>query len=105
FESDHPSPFMLLVYAVRPEKREEIPSVTHVDGTGRVQTVGPEDNPRYYRLIEAFERRTGVPVVLNTSFNVRGEPIVCTPEDAVACFLGTEMDRLVLGDLIARKAP
>jgi len=97
------SPHMLLVYAVRPERRAQVPAITHVDGTARVQTVTAAANPLYHRLIAAFGRRTGVPMLLNTSFNVRGEPIVCTPADAVRCFLGTEMDVLVLGDLVCRK--
>jgi carbamoyltransferase len=97
------SPHMLLVFPVRPERRAEVPAITHVDGTARVQTVRRQDNARYYALIEAFGRRTGVPMLLNTSFNVRGEPIVCTPEDAVRCFTGTQMDLLVLGDLVCRK--
>jgi carbamoyltransferase len=98
------SPHMLLVFPVRPERRAQVPAITHVDGTARVQTVRRDDNRRYYDLIEAFGRRTGVPMLLNTSFNVRGEPIVGTPEDAVRCFTGTQMDLLVLGDLVCRKA-
>ncbi len=82
FEQDYPSPFMVLVYRARADKRELIPAVTHVDGTGRVQSVEQHVNPRYYRLIEEFERRTGVPMLLNTSFN-ENEPIVMTPEHAV----------------------
>ena len=97
------SPYMLLVFDVRPEKRDQVPAITHVDGTARVQTVTRESNARYYDLIAAFGRRTGVPMLLNTSFNVRGEPIVCTPDDAVRCFLGTQMDVLVMGDAICRK--
>ena len=103
FEVDYPSPFMLLVYPVREAKRSEVPAITHVDGTGRIQTVSEALSPRFYRLIQAFEAVTGVPVVLNTSFNIRGEPIVCTPDDAIDCFTGTEMDYLVLGNLLARK--
>ncbi len=103
FADARPSPHMLLVFDVRPERRAEIPAVTHVDGTARVQTVTREANPRYHALLTAFAARTGVPVLLNTSFNVRGEPIVCTPEDAVRCFLGTAMDALVLGDLVCWK--
>ena len=103
FVGSQPSPHMLLVFPVRPEKRPQLPAITHVDGTARVQKVTATENPRYHRLIEAFGRRTGVPVLLNTSFNVRGEPIVCTPSDAVRCFLGTEMDYLVLGDLLLSK--
>ena len=78
-------------------KRHVIPAVTHEDGTGRVQTVTEASNPLYYRLLMALRRRTGVPVALNTSFNVRGEPIVGTPEDAFRCFMGTEMDLLAVG--------
>jgi len=103
FSDCRPSPHMLLVSPVRPERRDEVPAITHVDGTARVQTVTREANARYYDLIAAFGRRTGVPMLLNTSFNVRGEPIVCTPAEAVACFLGTQMDVLVLGDLVCRK--
>jgi carbamoyltransferase len=80
-----------------------IPAVTHVDGSARVQTVDEERNPRYTRLIEAFEKKTGCPVLINTSFNVRGEPIVCSPEDAYRCFLATEMDALVLEDFVLLK--
>jgi carbamoyltransferase len=104
FEKSHPSPFMTLAYAVRPEKRPQIPAPTHVDGTGRLQTVTREANPRYWRLIKAFEELTGVPVVLNTSFN-DNEPIVCRPDEALDCFLRTRMDALVMGDfLITRNA-
>ncbi len=102
FEKSHPSPFMTLAYSVRPDKRDKIPAPTHVDGTGRLQTVTREANPRYHALISEFERQTGVPVVLNTSFN-DNEPIVCRPEEALDCFLRTQMDALVLGNyLIAR---
>ncbi len=94
------APFMLLVPKVRSDKRDLIPAVTHADGTGRVQTVTEEHNGRYYRLIKAFERRTGVPVVINTSFNVRGEPIVCTPQDAWNTFIQTGIDALVIGNCI-----
>jgi carbamoyltransferase len=103
FDKAYPSPFMTLAYAVRPEKRDKIPAPTHVDGTGRLQTVTREANPRYHALISEFERQTGVPVVLNTSFN-DNEPIVCRPEEAVDCFLRTQMDALVLGNyLITRR--
>jgi carbamoyltransferase len=102
FECAHPSPFMAHVYAVRPEWRTRIPAVTHVDGTGRLQTVSAEACPLYHRLISEFGRRTGVPVVLNTSFN-DDEPIVHRPEEAVACFLRTDMDRLALGPWYARR--
>jgi len=97
------SPFMLLVPPVRAEKRAVIPAVTHADGTGRVQTVTRESNETYYELIREFGALTGVPVLLNTSFNVRGEPIVCTPQDAVNCFLKTGLDYLVLGNILASK--
>jgi len=99
FEKSHPSPFMTLAYPVRPEKRDKIPAPTHVDGTGRLQTVTREANPRYHALISAFRDLTGVPVVLNTSFN-DNEPIVCRPEEAIDCFLRTQMDALVLGDFL-----
>jgi carbamoyltransferase len=105
FEKSNPSPFMTLAYAVRPEKRDAIPAPTHVDGTGRLQTVTHDANPRYWKLIQAFEKLTGVPIVLNTSFN-DNEPIVCRPEEALDCFLRTQMDALVLGDfLITKPAP
>jgi carbamoyltransferase len=102
FEKDYPDPFMLKVYPVRPDKRAEIPAVTHVDGTGRLQTVKREDNPLYWQLIREFERLTGVPVVLNTSFN-ENEPIVCTPREAMDCFLRTKMDVLFIGEYVVRK--
>ena len=99
-----PARFMLLVAPVRPEKRETIPAVTHVDGTGRLQTVFPQTNPRYHRLIEQFGQATGVPVLMNTSFNLRGEPIVTTPQNAYSTFVRSEMDLLVMGDcLVAKK--
>jgi carbamoyltransferase len=96
FEIDCDSPYMLLVAQVREGKRI-IPSVTHVDNSARLQTVTRAENPLYYDLISEFEKRTGVPIVINTSFNVRGEPIVCTPHDAYLCFMRTNMDQLVLG--------
>jgi carbamoyltransferase len=99
FEKSYASPFMTLAYSVRPEKRDKIPAPTHVDGTGRLQTVTREANPRYHALISAFRELTGVPVVLNTSFN-DNEPIVCRPEEAIDCFLRTQMDALVLGDFL-----
>jgi carbamoyltransferase len=97
------SPFMTVVCRVREEKKGEIPAVTHVDGTARIQTVSRGTNPRFWTLIDEFKALTGVPVVLNTSFNVRGEPIVCTPEDAVKCFLATELDYLILGRTVCRR--
>jgi carbamoyltransferase len=123
FEIDRPSPYMLLVAPVREERRiamsaeeqqlfgidklnvprSDIPAVTHIDYSARLQTVSREDNPLYYDTIEAFRRRTGVPLVINTSFNVRGEPIVCSPEDAYKCFMRTEMDYLVLGPFLLDK--
>jgi carbamoyltransferase len=103
FEKSHPSPFMTLAYSVRPEKRDKIPAPTHVDGTGRLQTVTREANPRYWSLIKAFEQLTGVPVVLNTSFN-DNEPIVCRPAEALDCFQRTQMDALVLGDFLITRS-
>jgi carbamoyltransferase len=102
FERSQPSPFMTLAYAVRPEKRAVIPAPTHVDGTGRLQTVSRATNPLYWLLIREFAKITGVPVVLNTSFN-DNEPVVCTPEEALDCFLRTKMDVLVLGDTMVEK--
>src|SRR6266403_1234793 len=103
FEKSHPSPFMTLAYSVRAEKRGRIPAPTHVDGTGRLQTVTREANPRYHALISAFRDLTGVPMVLNTSFN-DNEPIVCRPEEALDCFLRTQMDALVLCDFLITKS-
>jgi carbamoyltransferase len=105
FEGCSDSPFMLFVHRVRAEKRESIPAITHVDGTARVQTVDAETNPQYYRLIAAFERLRGVPMVLNTSFNVMGEPIVNTPEDALRCFKSTGIDALAVGEYLVQKRP
>jgi carbamoyltransferase len=102
FEQDYTSPFMVLVYKTRPEKRDEIPAVNHVDDTGRLQTVEERVAPRYYGLIKAFADRTGVPVVLNTSFN-ENEPIVMTPEHAVETFAKTKMDLLVVGNLVVSR--
>lgn len=98
-------PFMLLVPKVREDRRSVIPAVTHKDGTGRVQTVTEEQNGRFYRLIKAFGRLTGVPVVINTSFNVRGEPIVCTPQDAYNTFVHTGIDALVMGSCVVTEKP
>jgi len=102
FDQTYPDPFMVKVYNVLPEKRAEIPAVTHVDGTGRLQTVDRDANPRYWALIAAFRDLTGVPVVLNTSFN-DNEPIVCTPDDAIECFLRTRMDALAIDDFLVQK--
>jgi carbamoyltransferase len=123
FELDDDSPYMLLVADVVQERRRlmnederalfgidklnvvrsEIPAVTHVDYSARIQTVHADTNPRYHALLEAFEARTGCPVLVNTSFNVRGEPIVCTPEDAFHCFMGTEIEVLVAGNCVLDK--
>jgi carbamoyltransferase len=122
FELDRPSPYMLLVAPVRADRRREVdmdrdrplrewvnevrsdvPAVTHVDYSARVQTVSREANPEYYDIIKAFEDRTGYGIMINTSFNVRGEPIVCTPEDAYVCFMRTQMDYLVLGSFLLDK--
>lgn len=104
FETDDDVPFMMQVFQIRPKYREMIPAVTHVDGTGRLQTVHKETNPRYHRLIEHFREITGIPLVLNTSFN-ENEPVVAFPEEALDCFLRTKMDLLVLGNFcIERKA-
>jgi len=103
FETDDDVPFMMQVFPIRAERRAAIPAVTHVDGSGRLQTVYRETNPRYYKLIEAFRDITGVPLVLNTSFN-ENEPVVCKPEEALACFLRTRMDILVLGDFLISRS-
>lgn len=124
FELDEPSPYMLLVANVSKSRRKsitkqekhlfgieklnisrsEIPAVTHVDYSARIQTVHQETNPLYHKLLSVFDRKYGCPVVVNTSFNVRGEPIVCTPIDAYKCFMRTEMDYLVLGNCLLAKA-
>jgi carbamoyltransferase len=123
FDIDRPSPYMLLVAPVREQRRipmseeqmslfgidklnvarSDVPAITHVDYTARLQTVSREDNPLYYEMIDAFRHKTGVPLVINTSFNVRGEPIVCTPEDAYLCFMRTEMDILLMGSFLLDK--
>jgi carbamoyltransferase len=123
FEMECDSPYMLLVADILKNKRKQmtkdeqalfgidklnisrsdIPAVTHVDYSARIQTVHQETNPRYYELLEKFKELTGCPVLINTSFNVRGEPIVCTPEDAYKCFMGTELDILVIGDVFLEK--
>ena len=123
FDLDRPSPYMLLTADVRQTRRKtadeaaaarrgldrlhavrsEIPAVTHVDYSARVQTVHRETNPRYHRLLEAFKAKTGCPVIVNTSFNIRGEPIVCTPSDAFRCFMGTDIERLAVGNCFLRK--
>jgi len=123
FDLDHDSPYMLLVADVKPERRRamteaeqslfgidklnvprsEIPAVTHVDYSARIQTVHEDTNPRFHALLSAFKARTGCPVLVNTSFNVRGEPIVCTPEDAFRCFMGSEIDMLAIGNCVLHK--
>ena len=124
FEIDNESPYMLLVSGVKDDRRRsmsqeeqelfgidklnvprsDIPAVTHVDYSARVQTVEERTNQRYYRLLDKFNQKTGCPVLVNTSFNVRGEPIVCTPEDAFRCFMGTGLDGLVVGDYVLKKS-
>ena len=124
FEMDVDSPYMLLTAGVRESRRlpmpqqadnlwgidllnvprSDIPAVTHIDYSARVQTVHKDTNPKYYKLLEAFEARTGCPVIVNTSFNVRGEPIVGSPEDAYRCFMRTGIDLLVLGNQLVYKA-
>jgi len=121
FELDADSPYMLLVADVKPEHRlppsqsgltglellneprSSIPAVTHLDYSARIQTVHADTNPRYHALLAAFHELTGCPVLVNTSFNVRGEPIVCTPEDAFRCFMGTDLDCLAVGDCFLLK--
>jgi carbamoyltransferase len=102
FEQTHPSPFMLLAYPARPEKRALIPAALHVDGTGRVHTVSRATNPLFWEILTRFERLTGVPVLINTSFN-ESEPIVCHPDDAIRCFLRTRMDVLAIGPYLVAK--
>jgi carbamoyltransferase len=99
FEEDDAVPFMMQVFQIREEKRALIPAVTHVDGSGRLQSVYSRTNPRYHRLIRAYRDLTGIPMVLNTSFN-ENEPVVCEPKEALDCFLRTKMDVLVMGDTI-----
>ena len=103
FECDYPSDYMLFVYRFREDKMSQVPSVLHSDGTGRLQSVPNDDSSRFRRLIEEFYQMTGIPIVLNTSFNVQGEPIVCSPQDAIRCFMSTEMDCLFMGDFLVRK--
>jgi carbamoyltransferase len=99
FETDDDVPFMMQVFRIRAERRPQVPAVTHVDGTGRLQTVTSAANPRYYRLIECFRDVSGVPMVLNTSFN-ENEPVVCAPREALDCFLRTHMDLLAIGNFL-----
>ena len=103
--NDGASPFMLFVYDVAPGQAARIPSACHTDRTARVQTVHADTNPRFHALLKAFGSRTGVPVLVNTSFNVRGEPIVCTPRNAIEAFYSTPLDALVIGSFIVEKTP
>lgn len=104
FVDPAPDPFMQQVYPVQPDKREGLPAITHVDGSGRLQSVAADENAAYHALISAFEKRTGVPILLNTSFN-ENEPIVDTPEQAFACFHRTRMDAVVIGNTVVRREP
>ena len=97
------SPFMLFVYPVREDKADQIPAVRHVDGTARIQTVNAKQHPEYYELINEFYKLTGVPVLVNTSFNTLGKPIVCTPRDAVECFWTSPFDALIIGSFVIEK--
>jgi carbamoyltransferase len=103
FKNVDESPFMLFVHEVRPEKAAKIPAVRHVDGTARVQTIRRDQNPAYYDLLKAFQARTGVPVLVNTSFNTRSEPVVCTPRDAIECFWSSPLDALAIGPFLLEK--
>jgi carbamoyltransferase len=103
WEDPSPSPFMMMAFDVRPDKRDIVPAVTHVDGSCRPQSISRDVNPVYWGILEAFHRKTGVPVLMNTSFNVRGEPIVCRPVEALRCYLATGMDALVIGSFLLRK--
>jgi carbamoyltransferase len=103
FELDRPSPYMQLVAPVRPERRSQIPAVTHIDGSARIQTVNSTHNPRFYRLLKEFQKQTGCPLLLNTSFNVRGEPIVESPRQAYQCLMRTGLDCIVLENFFLEK--
>jgi carbamoyltransferase len=103
FEGASYSPFMLFVYRVKDDKADKIPAVRHVDGTARIQTVNSKQHPAYYALLKAFKEKTGVPVLVNTSFNTLGKPIVCSPGDAVACFWSSPFDALVIGSFLVQK--
>jgi carbamoyltransferase len=94
---------MLFISDVRPERAAEIPAVRHQDGTARIQTVSAQDAPLFHRLIDAFRRRSGVPVIVNTSFNTMGQPIVCTPDDAIACYFTAPLDALAIGPFLLEK--
>ncbi len=104
FDHDYPNPYMLLVYNVKEEMKPLLPSITHVDGTVRIQTVNETENVPMRKLLKAFQKISGFPVLINTSFNIKGEPIVCTPEDAIRSFIESDIDMLVLGDIVVSKA-
>ena len=104
FDLHRPSPFMLLAPPVKEEMKKVVPGITHVDGTARVQTINKDDDARYWELISEFEKLTGVAVIVNTSFNLRGEPIVCSPEEAINCYKNSEIDCLIMGDYITEKS-
>jgi carbamoyltransferase len=104
FEVNNDVPFMAQVFKIKKDKRKQIPAVTHVDGSGRLQTVHKKTNPRYYKLINQFKKKTGVPIILNTSFN-ENEPVVCIPEEALETFYRTKMDWLVLGNWVVKRRP
>ena len=107
FDCDLPIPeptdFMLMVYPIKKKWRKKLPAVTHVDGSGRLQTIRKFQNPLYYNLIKAFGKLSGIPILINTSFNIRGEPIVCTPFDAYKCMMGTGIDYLVFNKFLIRR--
>lgn len=103
FENARYSPFMLFIYNVKPDKADKIPAVRHVDGTARIQTINRQQHPCYYALLSEFKKLTGVPVLVNTSFNTRGEPIVCTPRDAIECFWTSPFDALVINNFLLEK--
>jgi carbamoyltransferase len=103
FQECQDSPFMLFVYQVRPDKVDLVPAIRHVDGSARIQTVSAARAPLFHRLISRFRDRTGLPVVVNTSFNSRGQPIVCTPQDALECFYTSPIDALAIGSYLVRK--
>jgi len=103
-EDSYPSPFMILTFMVREKKQKEVPAITHVDGTTRPQTVSKKINPLYWRLIKSFEEETSVPVIINTSFNVKGQPIVRTPRDAVKTFFNTGIEHLAIGNFLLDKS-
>ena len=107
FDCDNPIPeaadFMLMVYPIKEKWREKIPAVTHVDGSGRLQTIRRFQNKLYYDLIKEFGKLSGIPILINTSFNIRGEPIVCTPYDAYKCMMGTGIDYMIIGNFLVRR--